>query len=141
MKGILTGLIGTTCFLFACREKERVSALLPDLFLTDSVTVMYYHTPGNPRFFNMMKVYDTAQILLLARAANEKTIPAKDTCTTEGKIYFYGRRDAVETVYFSRYAGCMTLSFIKTGVKYFTLMNDEIKRKLDEWQTQAREPE
>jgi hypothetical protein len=99
---------------------------------SDSAIVMYYHTPGEPRFFNMKKIYEKEFISLIASAVNKNTIKAKDSCTTQGKIYFYGKAGAVETIYFSRLKGCMTLSFIKTGEKYFSDMNNEIRNTLDE---------
>jgi hypothetical protein len=62
---------------------------------------------------------------------NDQVIKPKDTCNSQGKIYFYGKGGAVETIYFSRNKDCMTLSFIKTGEKYFTKMSDQTKLLLD----------
>ena len=117
---VIIGLL-ITIVLFACKPNGK-SNLLPTLAASDSAIVMYYHQVGNPRFFNMTKVYEKSFINAVATAVNKNTIDAKDTCTTEGKIYLYGKNGAVETIYFSRVPGCFTLSFIKTGEKYFAAM-------------------
>ncbi len=119
-------------FLFtACKEKTVKINMLPALQQSDSAVVMYYHTPGNPRFFNMIKVRDRMVLSSVIEDANDEVITAKDTCTTQGKIYFYGKAGAVETVYFSRNRECMTLSFIRTGEKYFTNMSKQTRELLD----------
>lgn len=105
--------------------------MLPALAESDSAIVMYYHIAGDPRFFNMIKVNEKNPLPVVTKDVNDKVISAKDTCTTQGKIYFYGKAGAVETVYFSRNKDCMTLSFIKTGEKYFTKMSDKAKELLD----------
>jgi len=114
-----------------CRQKTVKIRMLPALAESDSAVVMYYHTPGDPRFFNMVKVKGKNPIPVAAADANGRVITAKDSCVTQGKIYFYGKNDAVETLYFSRNKECMTFSFIKTGEKYFTGMSDETKAELD----------
>ena len=120
-------------WLTACKQSGK-NNLLPQLMESDSAIVMYYHTPGEPRFFNMKKIYEKEFISLIASAVNKNTIKAKNTCTTQGKIYFYGKAGAVETIYFSRLQDCMTLSFIKTGEKYYTNMNAGVKNTLDEFE-------
>lgn len=124
-------------YLYSCKQDKGGKNLLPLLSGSDSAVAMYYHTPGNPRFFNMTKVYDQSFISLVAEAVNKKTISPKDTCTTQGKIYFYSGKQAVETVYFSRLKDCMSLSFIKTGEKYFTRMSRKVKEQLDELEKKA----
>jgi hypothetical protein len=120
------------CLLIAgCKSKTVKIKMLPGLSESDSAVVMYYHTPGDPRFFNMTKVTVKNPLPVVSTDVNEKIIEAKDSCVTQGKIYFYGKAGAVETVYFSRNKECMTLSFIKTGVKYFTAMSDDTKEVLD----------
>lgn len=132
MRRINTFLLISFCCLFAaCRESGKKN-LLPQLAESDSAVVMYYHTAGDPRFFNIKKIYEKEFISLVASAVNRNTVKAKDTCITQGKIYFYGKAGAVETIYFSRVNECMTLSFIKTGEKYFTNMTGTIKEALNE---------
>lgn len=105
--------------------------MLPALIESDSAVVMYYHTPGDPRFFNMTKAIVKNPLPVVATDVNGKVIEARDSCITQGKIYFYGKAGAVETIYFSRNKDCMKLSFIKTGEKYFTAMSDDTKELLD----------
>ncbi len=115
----------------SCKQKTVKIKMLPALAESDSAIVMYYHIAGDPRFFNMIKVNEKNPLPVVTKDVNDKVISAKDTCTTQGKIYFYGKAGAVETVYFSRNKDCMTLSFIKTGEKYFTKMSDKAKELLD----------
>lgn len=115
----------------SCKQKTVRINMLPALADSDSAVVMYYHIPGEPRFFNMIKVKGKNQLPVITTDVNDRVIKAKDTCTTQGKIYFYGKAGAVETIYFSRNNDCMTLSFIKTGQKYFTKMSDKTKVLLD----------
>ncbi len=120
----------TFFFIISCKEKT-VKNVLPVLVEADSAIIMYYHVKGNPRFFNMKKVIGKNPLPLINADANNSIIEAKNNCITEGKIYFYGKVGAVETIYFSRDPDCMTLSFIKTGEKYFTKMNKATKALLD----------
>lgn len=114
-----------------CKQKTVKINMLPAIADSDSAVVMYYHNPGDPRFFNMIKINEKNPLSIVTTNVNDKVITAKDTCITQGKIYFYGKAGAVETVYFSRNKDCMTLSFIKTGEKYFTQMSKEAKELLD----------
>jgi hypothetical protein len=129
----IVGLVALSLFIMGagCRQKTVKIRMLPALAESDSAVVMYYHTPGDPRFFNMIKVKGKNPIPVAAADANGPVITAKDSCVTQGKIYFYGKNDAVETLYFSRNNDCMTLSFIQTGEKYFTGMSEATKALLD----------
>ena len=121
----------------ACKDPAK-NNMLPELAGCDSAAVMYYHKPGNPRFFNMTKLFDKTSLSLITADINGKII-AGDTCATQGKIYYYGKGDAVYIAYFTRAKECMTFSFIKTGEKYFVKMSDEVKKLLDDLQKQAKE--
>lgn len=124
--------IGFFCFMASsCKQKTIKINQLPSLAGSDSAVVMYYHTNGDPRFFNMIKVTTKNPLPVITKDVNDEVIEAKDSCVTEGKIYFYGKAGAVETVYFSRNPDCMTLSFIKTGEKYFTKMSAKAKDLID----------
>lgn len=137
LRYVLMSLVTLSLLLLSCKSGPGKKNLLPALADSDSAIVMYYHTPGNPRFFNMTKVYDKAFITRFSETVNKKTTEAKENCTTQGKIYFYDKKGAVETIYFSRADSCMTLSFIKTGEKYFVKMNKELKLSLDELEKKA----
>ncbi len=115
----------------SCKQKTVKLKMLPSLADSDSAVVMYYHQTGDPRFFNMIKVKSKHPLPVVTADVNDQVITARDSCVTQGKIYFYGKAGAVETVYFSRNKDCMTLSFIKTGEKYFTQMSKEAKELLD----------
>ena len=125
--------------ILSCKEPAQKN-LLPELTSCDSAAIMYYHKPGNPRFFNMTKLFDKTSLSLIAADINGEIITVKDTCATQGKIYYYGKGDAVYIAYFTRANKCMTLSFIKTGNKYFVKMSDEVKKLLDGLQAKAIEP-
>lgn len=131
MKTINLSVLCFILLLFSCKQKTVKINQLPSLAACDSAVVMYYHIPGDPRFFNMIKVKGKNPLPVVTTDVNSKVITAKDTCTTQGKIYFYGKAGAVETVYFSRNKKCMTISFIKTGEKYFTKMSEDTKKLLD----------
>ena len=126
-------------FLTGCKDESKRN-LMPELMSCDSIAVMYYHTPGNPRFFNMTKVHDKKILAAIADDINGKVIKSKDSCATQGKIYYYGKADAVYSVYFSHLKDCMTFSFIKTGEKYFVNMSGATKNILDQLQKIAKEP-
>ena len=132
LRFVLASIVIVSAVLLSCKSEQGKKNLLPSLAESDSAIVMYYHTPGNPRFFNMTKVYDKAFITRFSEIVNKKTTEVKENCTTQGKIYFYGKKGAVETIYFSRADSCMTLSFIKTGEKYFVKLSKELKLSLDE---------
>jgi hypothetical protein len=122
-----------------CNDEVKKD-IMPGLSSCDSAAIMYYHTPGNPRFYNLVKVYDKKLLAAVASDINGRVIPAKDTCTTQGKIYYYGKGDAVYIAYFSRAKECMTLSYIRTGEKYFVAMSGSVKNILDDWEKKAGEP-
>lgn len=123
----------------ACKDNVKKN-MMPEMNSCDSAVIMYYHTPGNPRFFDMVKLKDKESLSVIASDANGKVIKSKDTCTSQGKIYFYGKGDAVYVTYFTRMDDCRTFSFIKTGEKYFTNMSSSAKELLDTLQRQAKEP-
>ena len=137
LRFVLASIVIVSAVLLSCKSEPGKKNMLPSLSESDSAIVMYYHTPGNPRFFNMTKVYDKAVITLFSEIVNKKTTEVKENCTTQGKIYFYGKKGAVETIYFSRADSCMTLYFIKTGEKYFVKMNKQLKLSLDELEKKA----
>jgi hypothetical protein len=64
--------------------------MISELNACDSAVIMYYKTPGNPRFFQMVKLYDTSLLKTFADNANANARPAQEDCTSQGKIYYYG---------------------------------------------------
>ncbi|MBK8493885.1 MAG: hypothetical protein IPL50_01970 [Chitinophagaceae bacterium] len=132
---LFTGIL----FLFSCTDPSKNNGM-PEIKDCDSATIMYYKTPGNPRFFLMAKIKDMESLDIITADANGKIITGKDSCISNGKIFFYGKGEAVYPVYFSTVEDCMTFSFIKTGEKYFTRMGPGSKIFLDKIQLTAKEP-
>ena len=126
-------------FMIGC-ARESNSNMMPELSSCDSAAVMFYKTPGNPRFFTMSKVYDKSILSTIEKDVNRELISGKDSCVTQGKIYYYGKGDAVYVVYFSKAADCKTFAFVKTGEKYFTAMDNAAEKLLDDLQKTAKEP-
>lgn len=136
----LSLIIGTFYFLVTGCKDQSGNDLMPELAACDSASVMYYHEPGKPRFFDMTKVYDKKIITTIAENVNNKLNTGKDSCVTQGKIYCYGKGDAVYVIYFTSDPDCMTMSFIKTGEKYFVRMTEGSKKILDDLKKMAKEP-
>jgi hypothetical protein len=131
MRSVCLVFVCATIVFSACKEVTIKRKMLPAITDSDSAVVMYYHLPGEPRFFNITKVKGSNPLPVVATDVNDRVISAKDNCTTQGNIYFYGKSGAIEVIYFSRLPDCMILSFMKTGEKYFTTMSPEAKAILD----------
>jgi hypothetical protein len=127
----------TMAVLFSCGAASN-KGLMPELANCDSAVVLYYHTPGDPRFFNMTKVKKMDSLSGVIKNVNSKTIKPKDSCITQGKIYFYGKGEVVYPVYFSRKEDCMTFSFIITGKKYFSSMSKSSRDILNELEKRVK---
>jgi hypothetical protein len=124
----------------SCGEDKSGITLMPEIKNSDSAAVMFYTTPGNPRFFKYSKAKDIKLLQPFINDLGNKIIKEKTDCPTQGKIYFYGKGDAVEVVYFNGKEGCMILSFIVTGEKYYTKMSNASKELLDSLSKDAKEP-
>lgn len=111
------GMLVLCLSLLACQPSGTPN-LLSELNSCDSAVVMYYKTPGNPRFFQMVKVYKPELLSSLATNANQPALTGLNDCTSEGKMYYYGDRGEVYVLYFAATDSCKRLSFIKTGEKY-----------------------
>jgi len=126
-------------FSTACSGNSK-NNMMPELAHCDSAAVMFYVTPGNPRFFKMSKVDEKATLSAIGKDVNGNVVSGKENCATQGKIYYYGKGDEVFVVYFNEDDTCMLLSFIKTGEKYFTKMNKATRLILDDLRKEAKEP-
>lgn len=113
--------------------------LMEDVRVSDSAVVMFYKTPGNPRFFSYCKIPKTSVLLSVVNDINKPLSDSIRGCTTSGKIYFYGKGDVVIPIYFSNDKICSTFSFIKTGEKYYTKMSMASKKILDSLKLESRE--
>jgi len=105
----------------------------------DSAVVMYYKTPGNPRFFTYTKLSKIDDIMMVVEDINKPFSDSVRGCVTNGKIYFYGKGDIVYPVYFSSDDSCLRFSFIKTGEKYFVQMSPRAKSVLDSLKKHAKQ--
>ena len=114
--------------------------LLTELRDCDSAVVMYYKKPGNPRFFQMVKVYKPELLSSLAANANQPALAGLNECTSEGKIYYYGDRGEVLVLYFTVADSCNRLSFIKTGEKYGVKLSPRNTKILDSLKAFSYEP-
>jgi hypothetical protein len=127
-------------FYFSCKTVTVKRKQFAALYNADSAYIMYYNTPGNPRFFKVSKLTDTLAYRPIVENINGIVIDSTAGCTTEGKIYFYEGANTVHTVYFSRTETCKSLYFFIGAEKYFTRMTNETKQWLDKLQKSANEP-
>ena len=97
----------------------------------DSAAVIYYKTPANPRFYRVLKILDLQLLKPIIEDVNSAPIAANNNCPSLGKLYFYGKGDIVDVVYFSNADSCNTFSFIKNGEKYFTRMGERSQQLID----------
>ncbi len=131
------GMLVICLSLLACQPSGTPN-LLSELNSCDSAVVMYYKSPGNPRFFQMVKVYDSNLLRTLADNANQFAQTGIKDCVSEGKIYYYGDKGEVYVLYFT--SSCSRLSFINTGEKYSVRLHSRSKSILDSLQAYAYEP-
>lgn len=127
-------------FLLIACQPSGTPNLLSELNSCDSAVVMYYKTPGNPRFFQMVKVYKPELLSSLATNANQPALTGLNDCTSEGKMYYYGDRGEVYVLYFATTDSCKRLSFIKTGEKYGVKLTPRNATILDSLKKFSYEP-
>lgn len=133
------GMLVLCLSLLACQPSGTPN-LLSELNSCDSAVVMYYKTPGNPRFFQMVKVYKSELLNSLATNANQPALTGLNDCTSEGKMYYYGDRGEVYVLYFATTDSCKRLSFIKTGEKYGVKLTPRNATILDSLKKFSYEP-
>lgn len=97
----------------------------------DSAVVIYYNAPANPRFYKVFKTSDLQLLQPIISDVNSVLIQQKNDCSSLGKLYFYGKGDIVDVVYFSNADSCKSFSFIKNGEKYSTRMEERSHRLID----------
>lgn len=114
--------------------------MLPGIATADSAAVMYYIKTADPRFFKYTKVYKINEMLPLIKVINAKVVKEIPGCPTEGKIYFYKKKGAIDVVYFSGRKGCMRFYFIINGEKYYVKMSNAANDYLDTLAPLAKEP-
>src|SRR5690606_494946 len=66
----------------------------------DSAYILYYHKPGDHRFYSTTRITDKKSLEPLMKAANETIIPDANDCVTRGKIHLYAKEGKLYTLYF-----------------------------------------
>lgn len=124
--------------IFSCHDSR--SGIMENIRQADSAAVLYYKTPGNPRFYSYVKIRDTKQLEQIINDVNDELTDNQDECISQGKIHFYSGTEEVLTIYYSLAPECKTFSFIQTGRKYFTGMSRESSEILNELKKKAIDP-
>jgi hypothetical protein len=139
--------------LFSCKNREKKiteqvsqeqytpiapKGMMDQINQADSAVVIFYNKPANPRFFKVFKVSNLGVLQSVISDINSAVKERKDNCQTLGKLYFYGKGDVVDVVYFSDADSCRSFSFIKNGEKYFTRMGDDAQRLIDSVKAYAK---
>jgi hypothetical protein len=105
--------------------------MMDQINAADSAVVIYYKKPANPRFYRVLKVLDIQLLKPIIADVNSTPIVSNNNCPSLGKLYFYGKGDIVDVVYFSTADSCKSFSFIKNGEKYFTQMGKRSQQLID----------
>jgi hypothetical protein len=133
-------------FLYSCKNRDEKSpedlasshytpivpkGMMDQINAADSAVVIYYKKPANPRFYRVLKVLDIQLLKPIIADVNSTPIASNNNCLSLGKLYFYGKGDVVDVVYFSNADSCISFSFIKNGEKYFTRMGKRSQQLID----------
>lgn len=105
--------------------------MMDQINFADSAVVIYYKKPANPRFYRVLKVLDIQLLKTVIADVNSTPIASNNNCPSLGKLYFYGKGDIVDVIYFSNADSCISFSFIKNGEKYFTRMGKQSQQLID----------
>ena len=129
MKGVISWLIAVPVFFVSCSTKEHKTGLrlMPEMVKTDSVQIIYFKSPDEPRFFTYASVNNPDFIKSLVRDVTTETIIEKP-CVKEGKIYCYKEGEIFNTIFFAYLNDeCSFLTYIKNGNLYYFRMSDQVK--------------
>lgn len=133
-------------FLYSCKNRDEKKSedlassqytpivskgMMDQINDADSAVVIYYKKPANPRFYRVLKVLDLQLLKPIIADVNSTPIASNNNCPSLGKLYFYGKGDVVDVVYFSNADSCISFSFIKNGEKYFTQMGKRSQLLID----------
>jgi hypothetical protein len=133
-------------FMYSCKSREEKKSedlaskqytpmvpkgMMDQINNADSAVVIYYKKPANPRFYRVLKVLDLQLLKPIIDDVNSAQIASNSNCPSLGKLYFYGKGDVVDVVYFSNADSCKSFSFIKNGEKYFTRMGERSQQLID----------
>jgi len=112
--------------------------MMDQINAADSAVVIYYKKPANPRFYRVLKVLDIQLLKPIIADVNSTPIVSNNNCPSLGKLYFYGKGDIVDVVYFSNADSCISFSFIKNGEKYATRMGEKSQQLIDSLSVYAK---
>lgn len=140
-------------FLFSCRNRDDnkkdtiepvnytpivPKGMMDQINVADSAVIMYYKTPANPRFYRVFKMLNLDALQPMIADVNSVNIVSNNNCPSLGKLYFYGKGDIVDVVYFSNADSCNCFSFIKNGEKYTTRMGEKSQQLIDSLSVYAK---
>ena len=140
-------------FLFSCRNRDEnkkdtialedytpivPKGMMDQINFADSAAIIYYKTPANPRFYRVVKMLDLDVLRPMIADVNSANIASNNNCPSLGKLYFYGKGDIVDVVYFSNADSCTSFSFIKNGEKYATRMGKKSQQLIDSLKVYAK---
>ena len=107
---------------------------------TDSVQIIYFKSPGEPRLFTYASVNNPAFIKSLVKDVTTETAIEKP-CVKEGKIYCYNDGQIFNTIFFAYLNDeCSFLRYIKNGNLYYFRMSDQVKEDLQQYKDLSKEP-
>jgi hypothetical protein len=133
-------------FFFSCRNRDDnkkdtiepgnytpivPKGMMDQINAADSAVIIYYKKPANPRFYRVLKVLDIQLLKTVIADVNSTPIASNNNCPSLGKLYFYGKGDIVDVIYFSNADSCISFSFIKNGEKYTTRMGEKSQQLID----------
>lgn len=128
--------------MFSCSNKKKVTGkdLMPEMVQTDSVQIIYFKSPDEPRFFTYTSVNDKSFISSLVNDVMGET-QSENPCVKEGKIYCYKKGEIFNTIFFAyRDNECTFLRYIKNGNLYYFEMSKEVKEYLQRNKLLSLEP-
>ena len=141
MKSFISLLTLAVLFTSCSNEKSRTGLdLMPEMVHTDSVQIIYFKTPEDPRYFTYTSVNDADFIGPLVKDVTAETIP-ENNCMKEGKIYCYKNGEIFNTIFFAYLDdACPILRYIKNGNLYYFPMSTKVKAGLERYNAIAKEP-
>ena len=126
----------------SCSDNGIVTGkdLMPEMLQTDSVQIIYFKSPDEPRYFTYASTKDAAFIRALINDVTAET-QAENPCKKEGKIYCYQKGNVFNTIFFAYIdKECTFLRYIKNGNLYYFRMSDQLKQGLANYKSTAIEP-
>lgn len=128
--------------IISCLDKQKPTGkdLMPEMLQTDSVQIIYFKSPDQPRYFTYIAVNDRSFINALIKDVTDET-QIENPCIKEGKIYCYKNGEIFNTIFFAYLDNnCTFLRYIKNGNLYYFKMSDEVKNQLQQYKPRAVEP-